>query len=339
MEKPESILHVRNSSCEECLWSRDKLYCRCSKCQISPIQEQSLALFSSSWNSESLWIGVSWYLPVWDVWIACPGTHPWQKSHSFCIKHECISYICLCANTCRVKRCKAWIPFETLEVEKKIMLLANTCFSDSSERIFSEKGWGGVGHISAVTKSSFGTCQVCLERSLNSAGCVSLAESSLSCSPGLSRFPSSEQGVPKGSQLCFRWPECLPWPRWLLSGLRRFVQLQCSRLAAASRAAKDISCQPEALRESQAVFGPGRAVVTRTPCGFCPVQVVVIQLSCIPWGSPEKPQGLWRPEAQFSSVKKPHCSILPFPHIFLHLSAAKNEMMTYSPFICLWLKH
>lgn len=223
----EGSLHVRNSGCEESLRFRDKLYCTCSKCQISPIQEQSLALFSSSWNSGSLWIRVSWYLLEWDVWIACPGTHPWQKSHSFCIKHEWISYICLCANTLH-KQCKACTPFETLEVEKKIMLLQTLAFL-MQVRAFSQKQAEEELDIFLLLLRALLAPVRWVWReawSLNSAGCVSLAESSLSCSPGVSRFPSSEQGVPKGSQLCFRWPECLPWPRWLLSGLK--VCCSCS---------------------------------------------------------------------------------------------------------------
>lgn len=35
-------------------------------------------------------------------------------------------------------------------------------------RIFSEKVWEGVGHISAFTQSSVGTCQMGLERRLSS---------------------------------------------------------------------------------------------------------------------------------------------------------------------------
>lgn len=168
----------------------------------------------------------SWCLLVLYVWVACPGTHPWQKSLSFCIKHECISYICLCANTCTVKQCKACVPFETLVLEKKIKKSLQT-LSFLVQVNFLRRRLGKSWTCSAVTRSSVGSCQVCLEKSwsLNSAGCVSLAESSLSCSwgPGVIRFPSSEQGVPKGSQLCFRCSQCVPWPRWLLSGLRGFA--------------------------------------------------------------------------------------------------------------------
>lgn len=140
-------------------------------------------------------IRIGWYIFVWDVWIACPGTHPWQKFRSFCIKLECSSYICLCANTCTVKWCKACVPFETLVVEKKIMPLHFLFWSKWEN--FLRKVWEGVGHISAFTQSSVGTCQMGLERCLISelSWLCQLAESCLSCSWFPDFLPQSRESL------------------------------------------------------------------------------------------------------------------------------------------------
>lgn len=150
---------------------------------------------------------------------------------------------------------------------------ANTFFSDARERIFSEKGWQGVEYISAITQSSVGTCQVGLKRSLISELgwlCQPCWEQPV-LQPGALGFPHflPQSRLPKGSQLCFRWPGCFPWPRWLLSELRNFAAAVVLLAGRSFQSCQGHFCQPGASRESQALFASERDVVASTVCGFC----------------------------------------------------------------------
>ena len=115
---------------------------------------------------------------------------------------------------------------------------------------------------------------------------------------------------------------------WLLRGLRRFTAaVMQSRLAVALRAAKDNSCQPEALRESQASFASERTVVTNMSCRFCPEQDGSHSAALHPVRLPrETPRAMAARSSVFHCKKKNQLLYFGFSSVyFLNLSAAKPK--------------
>lgn len=186
---------------------------------------------------------------------------------------------------------------------------ATASFSDASKRIFSEEEWEGVRLISAATHSTFYwklSGESAENWSLNSACCVNLAESRLSWSlgPRISTFSLSEQEVLR-TQI-WRWALFSAlWQVAWMSALAQgwFMQLWCSWLAAAVRAARDSSCQPEALKESQESFASERTVATNMSCSFCTEEDASRSAAQHPVRLLETSQEPWQSEAQFSIVK------------------------------------
>lgn len=218
------------------------------------------------------------------IWIACPGAYPWPKCNNFYIKHDCIFYICLPANTCTVEWCKPCVPFEPLLVEKKTTSLQTLFWG---ERIFSEKSLGrSWTYFWLYSHSSVGNCQVGLRRTL-------ISEFLLPCQPCWAQavleqetpgFPGSRfqsrvswgSGVKPG-WLAALWPvpcRSAPARRWPLRRLRRFTaagtQLQLSGL-------------PKMFPASLKPWGnPGHPLLLRgllwqiCPVGFAPSRMAVL---------------------------------------------------------------